>query len=81
MMETNNSFKPAPSQYDSFKGSFNNPTRSIVFGSSDRKDLTETEKTPGPNYYSAEKAKDFRDTSNPRCKMGGEFRNTDFKKG
>lgn len=46
-----NSYKPAPTCYDS-KG--NLEKKSAVFiGSSKRKDLTETEKTPAPNYYTS----------------------------
>lgn len=73
-------YKPSPSHYDSFKGSFNNPSHSTIIGSSRRKDLTQTEKTPGPTHYMSEKAMDYASTSNPRCKIGGQFRKTDFNK-
>ncbi len=46
----------------------------MVFGSSNRKGLADTELTPGPNYYSSDKAKDYRDHSNPKYKIGGEKR-------
>ena len=73
-------YKPSPTHYESLKG-FNKPTQSAMIGSSRRKDLTETEKTPGPNYYMSEKAQDYTCSSNPRCKIGGQFRKTDFQKG
>ena len=78
LTDEKNEFKPSPSQY-CLKGSFNNPNGTVM-GTSARKALTETEATPAPNYYMAEKANDFRGTSNPRCQMGGEPRNTDINK-
>lgn len=50
-------------------------------GTSKRKDLTETEKTPAPNKYNAESAVNFAYNTNPRCKIGEENRKTDFAQG
>lgn len=73
-----NNYKPGPTNYDAKKiGSKHGP----FIGSSQRKDLTETEKTPGPDKYLSESAANFNSVSNPRCKIGGEFRNTDFGQG
>lgn len=75
-----NSYKPAPTCYDS-KGAFDKKNSGIFIGSSKRKDLTETERTPAPNYYTSGKAADYASTNNPRCKVGGETRKTtDFMK-
>lgn len=46
-----NEYKPAPVSYEA-KGSFQKPN-GVFIGSSTRKDLTETEKTPAPNYYTS----------------------------
>jgi hypothetical protein len=53
----------------------------VVIGTSSRKDLTETEKTPAPNYYMSGSAADFTSSTNPRCRIGEEARKTDFNKG
>ena len=45
----NNQYKPAPSTYD-VKGDFANKAGARI-GTSQRKELTETKKTPAPNYY------------------------------
>ncbi len=63
-----NSYKPAPSNYIS-KDDLIKKT-GVVMGTSDRQDLTETEKTPAPNYYMTASAADFASVSNPRCKIG-----------
>lgn len=73
-----NEYKPAATAYES-KSTFDKKQGGLI-GSSTRKDLTETEKTPAPNYYST----DGMTTSllNPRCTIGGEMRKTgDFMKG
>ena len=69
-----NDYKPAPVHYES-KGSFNKKNGTVI-GSSNRKDLTETEKTPAPNYYQAERADMYASTMNPRCAIGGQMRKT-----
>lgn len=46
-----NEYKPAPVSYEA-KGSFQKKN-GIFIGCSSRKDLTETEKTPAPNYYAS----------------------------
>ena len=74
-----NAYKPGPTSYET-KRDFINKNGTFV-GSSQRKDLTETEKTPAPNYYMTASAADFASTDNPRCRIGSEFRKTDFKKG
>lgn len=63
-----NAFKPAPSNYISKDDLIKK--NGVVIGSSDRKDLTETEKTPAPNYYMSASAADFASVSNPRCRIG-----------
>ena len=64
-----NTYKPAPVAYES-KDSFKKD-HGVFIGSSKRKDLTETERTPAPNQYLAEKANDYSSTANPRCAIGG----------
>jgi hypothetical protein len=64
-----NGYKPGPGTHD-FK---QNDNKGFVFGSSNRKDLTETEKTPGPDNYEPEKAL-YATVTNPRCKIGDEKR-------
>lgn len=71
-----NTYKPAPTNYET-KRDFLNKHGTFI-GSSQRQNLTETEKTPAPNYYMSESAADFKSTANPRCRIGGEFRKTDF---
>jgi hypothetical protein len=73
-----NTYKPAPTNYPA-KGTFEKKHGTFV-GTSERQELTETEKTPAPNYYQSASAADFASTTNPRCKIGGEFRKTDFAK-
>ena len=74
-----NAYKPGPTNYETKKDLI---TKHGTFvGSSQRKDLTETEKTPAPNYYLAASAADFASTDNPRAKIGSEFRNTTFGQG
>ena len=63
-----NSYKPGPTNYEA-KGAFERKN-GIFIGGSQRKDLTETEKTPAPNYYNSEKADMYASTMNPRCKVG-----------
>jgi hypothetical protein len=46
-----NTYKPGPTTYN--KNSTSENKNGIFIGTSSRKDLTETEKTPGPNYYAA----------------------------
>lgn len=46
-----NIYTPSPTAYK-HKGAFEKKN-GVVIGSSNRKDLTQTEKTPGPNYYLA----------------------------
>ena len=48
-----NNYKPAPTSYGS-KGAFQKKN-GIFIRSSNRKDLTKTERTPAPNYYTSEK--------------------------
>lgn len=69
IVKDNNLYKPAPVSYET-KGSFQKPN-GIFIGSSSRKDLTETERTPGPNHYISEKADMYASTTNPRCAFGG----------
>lgn len=63
-----NSFKPSPGTYN-HKNTFDERKRSVVMGTSIRKDLTETERTPAPNYYDSVKASDYIDKSNPHYSM------------
>ena len=69
MTKDKNDYQPSPVAYDGFKTSFDKKTKT-VFGSSERKDLTETEKTPAPNYYKAENANDYRASTAPQYKLG-----------
>lgn len=73
-----NSYKPGPTVYDAKKQT---GMHGPFIGSSQRRDLTETEKTPAPSHYISEAAADFNSIANPRCKIGGEFRNTEFGQG
>mgnify|MGYP000896204473 FL=1 len=71
IIEDHNTYKPSPGLYQS-KSTFNK-SAGVIFGSSNRKDLTETERTPAPNYYTSEK--DMQVSSlNPRCSIGTEKR-------
>lgn len=63
-----NNYKPAPTNYNSKEDFIKN--HGIFIGTSVRKDLTETEKTPGANYYMSASAADYASVSNPRCKIG-----------
>jgi len=63
-----NTFKPAPTNYNAKSDLVHK--NGIVIGTSNRKDLTETEKTPAPNYYMTASAADFTASANPRCKIG-----------
>lgn len=74
-----NTYKPASTSYEA-KGAFDS-RHGVVIGSSQRKDLTETEKTPAPNFYQSATAADFASMSNPRCVVGGQMRNTAFGQG
>lgn len=71
-----NRYKPAPTNYNA-KGTIEKKNGTFI-GTSQRKDLTETQKTPAPNYYQTASAADFTASSNPKCKMGGENRKTEF---
>jgi hypothetical protein len=63
-----NTFKPAPTNYNAKSDLIKK--HGAFIGSSQRQDLTETEKTPAPNYYMSASAADFAAESNPRCKIG-----------
>ena len=71
-----NAFKPGPTAYNSKETLVR--TNGTFMGTSDRKDLTETERTPAPNYYKTASASNFASLDNPRCKIGSELRKTDF---
>lgn len=73
-----NAYKPAPTNYNQKADT----TRKggVVIGSAIRQDLTETEKTPAPNYYMTASAADFAGASNPRCLFGAQSRKTDFNR-
>lgn len=49
IIEDHNKYKPGPNNYEQ-KFAFSK-TAGVIFGSSHRKDLTETERTPAPNFY------------------------------
>lgn len=75
----NNIFSPAPTSYN-HKSSFEKNNK-VVIGTGTRKDLTETQKTPAPNYYNSGQAGDYASNKNPRCTIGSQFRKTtDFMK-
>ena len=63
-----NAYKPGPTQYKE-KTEFVTKHGTFI-GSSQRQHLTETEKTPAPNFYMSASAADFASMANPRCKMG-----------
>lgn len=76
----NNVYTPAPTSYN-YRSTFEGNKSGVVIGTAQRRDLTETEKTPAPNYYESRKSKDYTSNSNPRCAIGGEMRKTtDFMK-
>lgn len=63
-------YTPGPTKYD-HKGSFENKNPSgVVIGTANRKDLTETEKTPGPNFYQSANFGDYVCVNNPKFSMG-----------
>jgi hypothetical protein len=64
----NNAYKPAPTNYNAKQNFINK--HGVFIGASSRKELTETERTPAPNYYMSESAADFAASTNPRCKIG-----------
>ncbi len=65
-----NMYTPGPTKYDQ-KGSFGNKNLSgVVIGTSNRKDLTETEKTPAPNFYQSENFGNYVSANNPKFSMG-----------
>lgn len=76
-----NMYTPGPTKYD-HKGSFENKNPSgVVIGTSNRKDLTETENTPAPNFYQSANFGDYVCVNNPKFSMGNQFRRTtDFMK-
>ena len=61
-------YKPEPTKYEA-RSTFNS-SAGVIFGSSKRKDLTETEKTPAPNKYTQSR-NNLITTANPRCSIGG----------
>lgn len=71
-----NAFKPAPTNYNT-KNQWDQKN-GIFVGSSTRQDLTETEKTPAPNYYMSASAADFASSANPKYKFGSNDRKTDI---
>lgn len=70
-----NDYKPGPTAYQVPSGFSNS---GAFIGGSKRRDLTETEKTPAPGYYSAQSASVYASNNNPRCKIGNNPRKTDF---
>ena len=78
ILNDHNTYKPGPANYETQRAMHKN---GAFVGSSQRQDLTETERTPAPNYYKTASAKDFASIENPRCKMGSEFRKTSFREG
>ena len=63
-----NKYKPAPVSYNTRMSPVKQ--QGVVIGTSNRKDLTETEKTPAGSNYKTDEAYKFSNTAHPRAKIG-----------